>query len=320
MDLQDKVVLITGASSGIGAVAAVRFARAGADVALLARSRDGLERVAAQVQEHGRRALVLPCDVTDRPGLEAAVGQVIDEFGHLDVLVSNAAAVTFGRFEQVPPEEFDKTVDITFTGAVNVIRLCLPHLARSKGNMVVVGSIMTKVPLPTFSSYAASKHALYGFLNSLRIEMKLAEQAVPISLVNPGAVATPLWDHTTSHTGKQPVTPPDSYTPDAVARVIVACAQSPRHEVAVGGQVVLLDALWKFARPLGEAALDFAQRLYMSGDQPAGTTGSLLGGVGRGLPTGSANGRPSLYAPVRLAADAPIRMVRKVLTGSASGA
>jgi NAD(P)-dependent dehydrogenase (short-subunit alcohol dehydrogenase family) len=313
MDLQNKVVLITGASSGVGAVTAEHFARKGADVALLARSQEGLERVAARVREHGRRALVLPCDVTDRPGVHAAVERTIDELGRLDVLVSNAAAVTFGRFEQTPAEQFDKTVEITFLGAVNVIRAALPELARTHGNMVVVGSVMTTVPLPTFSAYAASKHALRGFLESLRIEMTQAETKVPISLVNPGAIDTPLWDHTTSNTGTQPRKPPDSYSPASVARAIVACAQHPRREVAVGSQVLVLDFLWNRVRPLGFAALDFAQRLYMSGDQPAGTVGSILDGVGKGVPTDHMHGRPSLSTPVLLAMDAPVRALKRLV-------
>src|SRR3954447_5833271 len=201
MDLHGKVVLVTGASSGIGAATALRLAGEGADVALLARSETGLERVARQVRRRGVRALVLPADVTDRQAVADAVARCERELGGLDALVSNAAAMVFGRFEQVRPEDFDRTIDVTFIGAVNVIRSALPALARADGTIVAVGSTMTTVPLPTFSSYAAAKHALRGFVGSLRLELRAAGQPVTVSLVNPGPIDSPLWDHTTTATG-----------------------------------------------------------------------------------------------------------------------
>src|SRR5690348_15689389 len=128
MDLPGKAVLVTGASSGIGAAAALQIADEGADVALLARSRDGLERVAAQARRRGVRALVLVADGAGRRGVASAVARCERELGGLDAVVSNAAAMVFGRFEQVEPEDFDRTMAVTFGGAVNVIRSALPLL------------------------------------------------------------------------------------------------------------------------------------------------------------------------------------------------
>src|SRR3954451_24747689 len=191
MDLHGRRVLITGASSGIGAAAAEAFAREGATVALLARSRAGLEAVAARVRAEGLgaaaaggrggggRAQVVVCDLGDRPRVEAAVEEAASAMGGLDVLVSNAASMVFGRFPEVAPEDFDRTMAITFMGAVDVIRAALGHLARDGGGAIVAtGSTMARVPLPTFISYVSAKHALRGFLNTLRIE--LIEAGVPI--------------------------------------------------------------------------------------------------------------------------------------------
>src|SRR4051794_8662665 len=155
-DLAGRTALVTGGSSGIGAATAEALARAGADVAVLARSEQGLRVVAGRVRAHGRRALVLPADVTDRTALTVAIDRIEREWGGLDLLVTAHAAVVFGRFEQVRPEDFDRTVAVTFLGAVNVIRAALPSLARRGGHIVVIGSIMAKTPLATFSSYAAS--------------------------------------------------------------------------------------------------------------------------------------------------------------------
>ncbi|MBI5106340.1 MAG: SDR family NAD(P)-dependent oxidoreductase [Solirubrobacterales bacterium] len=311
MDLEGRIALVTGASSGIGVAVADQLAREGADVALLARSRPGLEKVAARVRAHGRRALVVPADVTDRAAVDAAVRRVVDELGGLDVLVSGHAAVVFGRFEDVAPEDFDRTVDVTFTGAVNVIRAALPALAQRRGTIVAIGSIMTKVPLPTFSSYASAKHALRGFLSSLRMELKAAGDPVRLSTVNPGAVDTPLWDNTTTATGRAPHKPPDSYSPEAVAKVVVACAKHPRSEITVGGEARLVELAWTFARPVGEQILGIAERLYSSGRTPYDRPGRLWDATSTGEARDGMHGRPSLWAPIRLALDAPLRLLSR---------
>ena len=309
--LDGKVAVVTAGGSGIGAATARRFAAEGCDVALLARSREGLEAVAERVRAEGRRALVLPADVTDRDAVVAAVARAEEELGGIDVLVSNAAAVAFGRFEQVGPEAFDRTVDVTFTGAVNVIRACMPALVRSEvGSIVAVGSIMTKVPLPTFSSYTAAKHALRGFLATLRLELHAAGDPVRISLVNPGAVDTPLWDTTTTVTGKRARKPPDSYRPEVYAGAIVDCARHPRDEITLGGEARLIELGWAAARPVAERALGSVMRLYASGKTPADGPGSLWEPQGSGDVRDGMHGRPSLWTPIRLAIDAPLRVFR----------
>jgi NAD(P)-dependent dehydrogenase (short-subunit alcohol dehydrogenase family) len=309
--LEGKVALVSGASSGIGAVTAERLARKGVDVALLARNRQGLEKVATRVRAHGRQALVLPCDVTDRDAVNGAIAQVEERLGKLDILVSNHAAVVFGRFDRVSPEDFDRTVDVTFTGAVNLIRAALPALHRTEGDVIAVGSIMTKVPLPSYASYAASKHALRGFLGSLRVELKAARSPITISMVNPGAVDTPLWDHTSSGQGNRGAKPPDSYKPEVVADAIIHVAEHPHEELAVGSQVVALELVWALARPVGEAVLGVAHRLYQSGKQPYDGGGSLWEAVGTGATSDHMRGRPSLTMPIRYAIEAPLRVLTR---------
>jgi len=298
--LDDKRVLVTGASSGIGLAAAGEFARAGADVALLARGVEGLERAAEGVRACGRRAVVVPADVTDRPALEGAVATARRELGGLDVLVLNHAAVIFGPFAQVAPEDFDRVVEVTLLGAANVVRAVLPELERTAGTIVTTGSIMTKVPLPTYTSYAAAKHGLRGFLNSLRIELVAQRSPVTISIVNPGAVDTPIWEHSASATGRQPRRPPEGYTPETIARALVACAVTPRKEVTIGAEAKAVEALFTHARPLGELLLTVVHHYYMSGGRPISDAGALWHAAGRGLADNGLLGRPSLTAPLRL--------------------
>jgi NAD(P)-dependent dehydrogenase (short-subunit alcohol dehydrogenase family) len=296
-NLSGKRVLITGASSGVGAGAAVAFARAGCDVALLARSRPGLEVVAERVRACGARSLVLACDVVDADAVSEAVATVEREWGALDVAVSNAAAMAFGPFEQVPRRDFDRTVAVTFLGAVNVVRAALPALERSRGVLVVTGSINGRTPLPSFSAYAASKAALRSFLRSLRIELRARRSPVRIAIVNPGAIDTPVWRSVSTATGRLPRRPPEGYTAATVADALVAMARRPRAEITVGGEARFWLTVWRI-RPLDELVLGLVHRYYNTGRRaPIGDP--LWEPTGDGATDGLPLGRPSLWAPIR---------------------
>jgi NAD(P)-dependent dehydrogenase (short-subunit alcohol dehydrogenase family) len=296
--LTGRRVLVTGASSGVGAAAAEAFARAGCDVAVLARSRPGLEAVADRVRGHGARALVLPADVADQDALDAAVAEVQRAWGGLDVAVSNAAAMAYGPFVRVPKRDFDRTVDVTFLGAVNLVRATLPALERTGGVLVVTGSINALAPLPSFAAYAASKAALRSFLRSLRIELRARRSRVRIGLVHPGAIDTPVWRSVTSATGRLPRTPPEGYSAHAVADVLVAMARRPRAEVVVGGEAKLWSIVWRI-KPVDEVVLGLVHRWYGSGRKPA-RENPLWDPAGDGSPGGPIVGRPSLWAPIRM--------------------
>ena len=300
--LEGKRVLITGASSGIGAAAAKSFAAEGAHVALLARSRPGLEAVAERVRGEGVQAHVLVADVSDRARVEAAVRDAAEAMGGLDILVVNAAAMVFGRFWEVDADAFDRTMDISFRGAVDTVRAALPHLSADGGGIIVAtGSIMSKVPLPTFSSYTAAKHALRGFFNTLRIELRAAGIPVKVSMVHPGAVDSPLWDHVSTSTGRLPTRPPDHYSSEAVADALVACAISGRKEFTIGGQGRSLELLQAFARPVAERVLEVVDRFYRAGRRPPPATGLLDGATGTGETGGGGRlARRSLWAWLRL--------------------
>ena len=225
--LNGKRILITGASSGVGLAAVERFAREGAELALVARGEAALVEAAAVAHEYGVAAHVFAADLADRSAATAAVEAAADRLGGLDVLVSNAGAVSFGHFLEVAPDDFDRTVAVTFTGAVNVIRAALPELRKTRGVIVATSSIMARMPLPAFSSYTAAKHALRGLLTTLQIEEREQGTGVRVAMVSPGPVNTPIYDRATSATGRQPAVLPDAYHPEAIAEVLVEAALSP---------------------------------------------------------------------------------------------
>lgn len=298
--LEGQNALVTGASSGIGAAAAELLAREGADVALLARSEAGLRAVASRVDHHGVRARELAVDVTDRAALDGAIAGL----GTLDVVVVSAAAGAFGRFEEIPPEDFDRCVEVTFGGAVNTIRAVLPRLRRPGGRLIVIGSVADTVALSLLSPYVAAKHALDGFLHSLRAEL---DDDVHLCVVRPGAVDSPFWRHLTHPAGLTPpkLPPLVTYSADSVARAAVACAVRPRDSVTVGGAMLVLQAATTVARPAVQAAMGVVARFGRSAASPDPSPNALWEPSGDGTVSGELAGRPSVLAAARLRGSRP---------------
>jgi NAD(P)-dependent dehydrogenase (short-subunit alcohol dehydrogenase family) len=321
--LAGRRILLTGASSGVGSEAARLLAAEGARLALLARGGEALRQVA---DAHAPDALVIPVDLTDRAAAEAAVAHAAAELGGLDAVVSNAAAAVFGHISEVHPDDFDRTVAVTFTGAVNVVRAALPYLRATRGTVVATGSLMARVPLPTWSSYSAAKHALRGFLNSLAIEEREQRTGVRVAMVHPGPIDTPLFAQASSATGLRPRVAPDAYAPSVVAQALVEVVVRPRPEVLLGGETRLLDAMFSSIRPAAEAVLLGVDRWYRNGEQEAKRPGALWAAPLNPQSSGGIPARDSLIAPLQLgrrlmpSPDTPLRIARHLLTAANRGA
>jgi hypothetical protein len=230
--LAGKVVVITGASSGVGEAAAHAFARAGATVVLAARSAAKLEKLAKEV-----KGLAVPTDVSRIADLSALVDRTIAAYGRIDVLVNNAAANARGEFDSLSPEAIATVIDTNLKGPMLLTRLALPQLRKTRGVVVNVASIAGHMPLPHEAPYCASKWGLRGFTFAVREELR--GTGVSLCVVSPGPIATPFVlddiDHVPDLVFSQPV-----LTAEQVADAVVACAIDRKRERAMPRQTLLL--------------------------------------------------------------------------------
>jgi short-subunit dehydrogenase len=224
-----EVVVVTGASSGIGKATALRYAARGARLALAARSEETLESVAAECREAGAADVVVHAtDIAEADEVEELFFIAKQRFNRIDVVVQCAAITAFGRFEDVPGEVFDAVVQTNLLGSANVARCALTHFqAYEAGHLVLVGSLLGSAAVPYQSAYVASKFALTGLVRSLRQENRHLPQ-VRIHGVYPGPVDTPVYETASNYSGRRPRVPPTAVSPSTVVTAIVRATEGRR--------------------------------------------------------------------------------------------
>src|SRR6476661_8521938 len=238
-----RTVVITGGTAGIGRATAREFARHGWKVAVLARGQDGLEATRRDIEELGGKPLAISTDVADWRAVEAAADQVERELGPIDVWVNNAFAGIFSRFMDVTPEEYERVTAVTYLGQVDGTRAALKRmLPRDRGAVVLVGSALAYRGIPLQSAYCGAKHAIQGFIDSVRCELLHDKSNVTITMVQMPGVNTPQFDWIRAKLPGQPRPVGKVYQPEVAARAIYAAAHDKRKEMLLGLPTV--EAVW----------------------------------------------------------------------------
>jgi short-subunit dehydrogenase len=234
-----KVIVVTGASAGVGRAVVAEFARQGAHLGLIARGRERLEAAKREVEELGGKAIVLPADVADAQQVEQAAERAEGELGPIDVWVNDAMTTVFAPFDEITPDEFKRATEVTYLGQVYGTMAALKRMKkRNRGAIVQVGSALAYRSIPLQSAYCGAKHAIIGFTDSIRSELIHDKSNIHITVVCLPAMNTPQFNWCRTRLPRHPQPVPPIFQPEVAARAIVWAASHKRREVYVGWPTV----------------------------------------------------------------------------------
>ena len=239
--LREQVLVVTGASSGLGRAIARLAGERGARVVVTARNQEALENCVAEIERAGSEALAVGGDVSDQSQVQRVVEAAVDRFGRIDTYVANAIVTVYAEVEQLEPEELRRVWEVNFFGVVYGYWAALPHLRSSRGTFLHVSSALAYRGIPLQAAYCSTKAGLRAFLESARVEEQKAGTGVAVSLVLPGAINTPQFDRDRQKIGYQPEPVPPIYQPEPFAEATLRCAEQPIRELPIswGAQKLL---------------------------------------------------------------------------------
>jgi len=251
--INEQVMVITGASSGIGLATAELAASKGAKLVLAARSDETMDNVISQLTADGAQAIHVVADVGERAQVERIAQAAFERFGRIDTWVNNAGVSVYGKLEDVSEADNKRLFDTNFWGVVNGSLVALKHIKQSGGALINVGSEVSDAVVPLQGMYSASKHAVKGFTDALRVEVCEIDQApVSITLIRPTAVDTPYPQHAKNYQDKEAKLPTPMIEPQQVAEAIIDAAENERRDVKVGAMSKFNTFVSKFAPSVGD--------------------------------------------------------------------
>lgn len=281
--LQEQVVVITGASSGIGRKTAHLLAEKGASIVLAARNEVALNEAAREVRERGGQALVVPTDVSDKAQVESLASQAAAHFGRIDTWVNNAGVSMYAYLRTQPIEDIEQVLAVNVLGTIHGSRAAIPHLAQNGGTLINVGSILSERSIPLQGIYCASKHAVKGFTEALRMELDHEKIPINVTLIKPAVIDTPFYTQAKSLTGRRPRAVPPIYDVSVAAGGIVSACEQYHRELYTGGSAAGLGALQRLSPSLLDAFMKHS--------------GSYFGFFEGQLSDEPDDGRSNLYRP-----------------------
>jgi NAD(P)-dependent dehydrogenase (short-subunit alcohol dehydrogenase family) len=256
--LREQVVVLTGASSGIGRATAHELARRGASIVLAARTEDALDEVAGEVEREGGQAHAVPTDVSDWGQVQRLAQEAQNRFGRIDTWINDAAVSQYATVEDTTPEEAEQIVRIDLLGQIFGSKAALAVMKRQGfGSIINVASIVGVFGVPLQSIYSASKFGVRGFSESLRRELQHEGSPINVSMILPAGINTPFFAHARSKVPGKPMPLPPAYEPEEVANAIVSVCEHPQREVVVGGAGVLFTVMER----ISPALVDWTMRL-----------------------------------------------------------
>jgi short-subunit dehydrogenase len=241
--ISDQVVVITGGSSGIGLTTARIAAAQGARLVLASRNEAALKQACSDIRARGGDAIYVVADVGNAEDVERIGDTAIQHFGGFDTWVNNAGVSIYGKIEEVPLEDQRRLFDTNFWGMVHGTRTALRHLRTRSGALINIGSVLSDRAIPIQGVYSASKAAVKGYTEALRMELEMDKVPVSLTLIKPSAIDTPYMDHAKNLLNVRPKNPPPIYAPETVAEAILYAAQHPVRDIVVGGGGRLMSTL-----------------------------------------------------------------------------
>jgi short-subunit dehydrogenase len=245
--LDQQVIVITGASSGIGLATARAAADHGSKLVLTARNEEALADIAREINDSGGAAAYVAADVGHRDELAHVADVAVERFGGFDTWVNDAGIGLYGRLDEISEEDHRRLFETNFWGAVHGSFIAAEHLRNRGGAIINVGSVASDIAIPLQGMYSASKHALRGFTDALRMELELNEAPISVTLIKPTSINTPFPQHAKNYTDREPQVPPPVYPPEEVAPAILHAASHPERDIYVGSMSRLMSGLGKTA-------------------------------------------------------------------------